>query len=173
VVPMDARIALRSCRSKGAIQPLIKIGLVRWPDTIAAVVIGYTVSSSVLIGAALISGPTVEHRSHRIGICWWIAVGLCNGLTVLCMYAALRHGPVIPSTGLIPGRTTHLHLPADHFAAKRHIPAAGARRIADGCWRRRRSWRHHTAADLGLGNPAHEEKPQHEVIIHPQESIPP
>ncbi len=43
----------------------------------------------------MISSPTVEHRSHRIGICWWIAVGLCNGLAVLCMYAALRHGPVI------------------------------------------------------------------------------
>ena len=46
---------------RGAVQPIIKLGLARWPDPIAAAT----------------------------------TVGLCNGLAVLCMYAALGHGPVI------------------------------------------------------------------------------
>jgi drug/metabolite transporter (DMT)-like permease len=93
--PWMLGLPLGAAAIRGAIQPLIKLGLVRWPDTIAAVVIGYTVSSSVLMVAALISNGTVEHRFPRFGTPWWIAVGLCNGLAVLCMYAALRHGPVI------------------------------------------------------------------------------
>lgn len=80
---------------RGAVQPIIKLGLVRWPDVIAAVVIGYTVSSGVLIMAALVSIRNVKHHFHRRGISWWIAVGLCNGVAVLCMYAALGQGPVI------------------------------------------------------------------------------
>ena len=80
---------------RGAVQPIIKLGLARWPDPIAAVVIGYTVSSSVLIMAALIGKANVNHRSDRAGISWWVAVGLCNGLSVLCMYAALGHGSII------------------------------------------------------------------------------
>jgi drug/metabolite transporter (DMT)-like permease len=87
-------LPLGAAAIRGAIQPLVKLGLVRWPDTIAALVIGYTVSSSVLMAAAFISNASVKHRVHRLGVSWWIAVGLCNGLAVFCMYAALRHGPV-------------------------------------------------------------------------------
>jgi drug/metabolite transporter (DMT)-like permease len=57
-------------------------------------IFGYTVSSGVLMAAA-VGNTTFEHRFHRLGVSWWIAVGLCNGLGVFCMYAALRHGPVI------------------------------------------------------------------------------
>jgi drug/metabolite transporter (DMT)-like permease len=88
-------LPLGAAAIRGAIQPLIKLGLTRWPDTIAAVAIGYTVSSGALVMAALVSNATVKHRFHRRGVSWWIAVGLCNGLAVFCMYAALRHGPVI------------------------------------------------------------------------------
>ena len=94
-------LPLGAAAIRGVIQPLIKLGLVRWPDTIAAVVIGYTVSSSVLMVAASVSNATVRQRFHRFGIFWWIAVGLCNGLAVLCMYVALRHGPVILVSPLV------------------------------------------------------------------------
>lgn len=79
---------------RGFIQPVIKLGLERWHNPIAAVVIGYTVSSAVLILTALASDRTTEQNFHRRGALWFAAVGLCNGSAVLSMYAALGRGPV-------------------------------------------------------------------------------
>jgi drug/metabolite transporter (DMT)-like permease len=80
---------------------VIKLGLERWPNPIAAVVIGYTVSSIVLVLAALVPGRALEQRSHRRGALWFAAVGLCNGSAVLSMYAALGRGPVMLVSPLI------------------------------------------------------------------------
>jgi drug/metabolite transporter (DMT)-like permease len=79
---------------RGFVQPLIKLGLERWPNPIAAVVIGYTVSSTVLVASALLARQTRERRFDRRGVLWFAAVGLCNGCAVLSMYAALGRGPV-------------------------------------------------------------------------------
>jgi drug/metabolite transporter (DMT)-like permease len=114
-------LPLGAAAIRGAIQPLIKLGLVRWPDTIAAVVIGYTVSSSVLMLAALISNATVKHRCHRLGVSWWIAVGLCNGLAVFCMYAALRHGPVILVAALVSAYPLITLLLSSVFLRQEHV----------------------------------------------------
>jgi drug/metabolite transporter (DMT)-like permease len=79
---------------RGAVQPVIKLGLERWPSPIAAVVIGYTISSAVLIFAAFVHDPKLVRRFDRRGALWFAAVGLCNGLGVLSLYAALGRGPV-------------------------------------------------------------------------------
>ena len=79
---------------RGFVQPVIKLGLERWHNPIAAVVIGYTVSSMVLILAALVPRQTLEQGFDRRGRLWFAAVGLCNGSAVLSMYAALGRGPV-------------------------------------------------------------------------------
>jgi drug/metabolite transporter (DMT)-like permease len=79
---------------RGFVQPVIKLGLERWHNPIAAVVIGYTVSSMVLILAALVSRQTLQPGCSRRGLLWFAAVGLCNGSAVLSMYAALGRGPV-------------------------------------------------------------------------------
>ena len=79
---------------RGFIQPLVKLGLERWHNPIAAVVIGYTVSSAVLILAALVPSRTPEQSFNRRGALWFAAVGLCNGCAVLSMYSALGRGPV-------------------------------------------------------------------------------
>jgi drug/metabolite transporter (DMT)-like permease len=79
---------------RGLVQPVIKLGLEHWHNPIAAVVVGYTVSSAVLILTAVLSGQTLEHGFDRRGALWFAAVGLCNGCAVLSMYAALGHGPV-------------------------------------------------------------------------------
>jgi drug/metabolite transporter (DMT)-like permease len=86
---------------RGFVQPLIKVGLERWHNPIAAVVISYTVSSMVLILAALAPRQTLEQRFDRRGALWFAAVGLCNGSAVLSMYAALGHGPVIVVSPLV------------------------------------------------------------------------
>jgi uncharacterized membrane protein len=77
--------------------------LERWPNPIAAAVIGYTVSSSVLIVAALVSAQTRKQAFDRRGALWFAAVGLCNGCAVLSMYAALGRGPVALVSPLIAG----------------------------------------------------------------------
>jgi drug/metabolite transporter (DMT)-like permease len=79
---------------RGFVQPVIKLGLELWHNPIAAVVIGYTVSSMVLILAALLPRQAIEQRFDRRGAFWFAAVGLCNGSAVLSMYAALGRGPV-------------------------------------------------------------------------------
>jgi uncharacterized membrane protein len=86
---------------RGAVQPIIKLGLERWPNPIAAVVIGYTVSSAVLIGAAVARNRGSACHFSRRGALWFAAVGICNGLAVLSMYAALGRGAVALVSPLI------------------------------------------------------------------------
>src|ERR1700746_1973369 len=79
-------LPVASAAIRGVVQPIVKIGFVWWPNPIAAVVVGYTVSSAVLLASALVrSGGTIPAIDHR-GALWFAAVGLCNGLGVLEMY---------------------------------------------------------------------------------------
>jgi drug/metabolite transporter (DMT)-like permease len=59
-------------------------------------VIGYTISSAVLVFAAFVHDPKLVRRFDRRG-----AVGSCNGLAVLSLYATLGHGPVAPVAPLV------------------------------------------------------------------------
>jgi drug/metabolite transporter (DMT)-like permease len=86
---------------RGFIQPMIKLGLERWDNPIAAVATGYTVSSAVLILAALVWSRAPGQRLDNRGALWFAAVGLCNGSAVLSMYAALGRGPVALVSPLI------------------------------------------------------------------------
>jgi drug/metabolite transporter (DMT)-like permease len=87
-------LPLTASAVRGLVQPFIKLGLERWHNPIAAVVIGYTVSSTVLILCAVVPGQSRELRIDHRGVFWFAGVGLCNGFAVLSMYAALGHGPV-------------------------------------------------------------------------------
>jgi drug/metabolite transporter (DMT)-like permease len=92
--PWLLALPLGASAIRGFVQPVIKLGLERWHSPIAAVVVGYTVSSVVLILAALVPRQTREPGFDRRGALWFAAVGLCNGSAVLSMYAALGRGPV-------------------------------------------------------------------------------
>jgi drug/metabolite transporter (DMT)-like permease len=94
-------LPLGSAGIRGFVQPVIKLGLERWHNPIAAVVIGYTVSSAVLILTALLCGRGLERRFDCRGALWFAGVGLCNGSAVLLMYAALGRGPVALVSPLI------------------------------------------------------------------------
>jgi drug/metabolite transporter (DMT)-like permease len=48
------------------------------------------------------AGATIPEIDPR-GALWFAAVGLCNGLAVLAMYAALEYGPVAIISPLIAG----------------------------------------------------------------------
>jgi drug/metabolite transporter (DMT)-like permease len=94
-------LPLASSAIRGFVQPVIKLGLERWHNPIAAVVIGYTVSSAVLILAALVPGHAPERNFDRRSALWFAVVGLCNGSAVLSMYAALGCGSVTLVSPLI------------------------------------------------------------------------
>jgi drug/metabolite transporter (DMT)-like permease len=96
-------IPLASAAIRGVVQPVVKFGFAWWPNPIAAVVVSYTVSSFVLVASALArTRGTIPQINYR-GAAWFAAVGLCNGLAVLAMYAALKYGPVAIISPLIAG----------------------------------------------------------------------
>jgi drug/metabolite transporter (DMT)-like permease len=87
-------LPLLAAAIRGLVQPVVKLGLERWPNPIVAVLLGYTASSAVLIGSALARGGATVRRFDRRGALWFGAVGLCHGLGVLMLYAAVAHGPL-------------------------------------------------------------------------------
>jgi hypothetical protein len=97
---------------RGFVQPVVKLGLEHWPNPIAAVVIGYKVSSIVVILAAFMPRQTLEQRFDRRGPLWFAAVGLCKRLCrsvdVCCAWPRTCH----PSFAL--GR----NISAGHSAAQ-------------------------------------------------------
>lgn len=114
---------LTAAAIRGVTQPVIKLGLERWPSSIAAVVIGYTISSAVLVlFAALYNRGALRHFDRR-GVLWFAAVGICNGLAVLLMYAALGRGPValvsplVASYPLVTILLSHLFLKEEPVGA--------------------------------------------------------
>lgn len=78
---------------RGAIQPIVKTGLETWPSPFAAVLIGYIVSTLVIIAAGALSEGANLFRLGS-GRAVFLAVGVSNGMGMLCMYAALAEGEV-------------------------------------------------------------------------------
>lgn len=92
---------LAAAAIRGGVQPVVKLGLSRWPDPLAALVLGYTVSSGVLIGAAFLFDSAVVRKVNLRGALWFAALGVCNGSAVVLTYAALNRGPVTLVSPLI------------------------------------------------------------------------
>jgi hypothetical protein len=51
---------------RGIVQPIIKLGLERWPNPIAAVVVGYAVSSGSLAEPASVQDEAESAIAHRL-----------------------------------------------------------------------------------------------------------
>lgn len=79
---------------RGLVQPVVKLGLESWPSPFAATLIGYLISTLMVLSV----GASREGRAispfRTKGWRWFAPVGLLNGLAVLTMYAALARGPV-------------------------------------------------------------------------------
>ena len=90
-------LPLAGAAIRGGAQAAVKGGLALWPDPFVAALVGYTVSSVTIFAAnrALVAPvPRAGASPDRRGVFWFVAVGLCNGLGVLAMYAALNRGQV-------------------------------------------------------------------------------
>src|SRR6266705_4018999 len=87
-------LPLAGAAIRGGAQAAVKGGLVLWPDPFIAALVGYCVSSVTVFAANRACVPRTNTAIDRRGIFWFIAVGICNGLGVLAMYAALNRGQV-------------------------------------------------------------------------------
>jgi drug/metabolite transporter (DMT)-like permease len=86
---------------RGFIQPVIKLGLAVWPSPFAAVLVGYLVSAAVVLTALRLRTGRWRPQANARGLAWFAGVGVCNGLAVLLMYAALARGPVAVVSPLV------------------------------------------------------------------------
>jgi drug/metabolite transporter (DMT)-like permease len=86
---------------RGFIQPVIKLGLAVWPSPFAAVLVGYLVSAAVVVTALRLRTGRWRPQANARGLAWFAGVGVCNGLAVLLMYAALARGPVAVVSPLV------------------------------------------------------------------------
>jgi drug/metabolite transporter (DMT)-like permease len=94
-------LPLAAALLRGLTQPLVKLGLERWPDPFAAALIAYLVSTVVVL-----SFRSAKEGMPKLGVprpqaLWFVAVGMCNGLGALSMYAALARGPVAAVAPLV------------------------------------------------------------------------
>lgn len=87
-------LPLAAAALRGITQATVKLGLEIWPSPFAAALVGYVVSTLVVLTAARsVTGRFVAETPAR-GLLWFAAVGWCNGLAALAMYAALANGSV-------------------------------------------------------------------------------
>jgi drug/metabolite transporter (DMT)-like permease len=114
---------------RGVIQPVIKLGLAIWPSPFAAVLVGYLVSSAVVVTALRLRTGRWRPAASGRGLRWFAGVGICNGLAVLLMYAALARGPVSivsPLVATYPLVTVVASVLARHAVERQMRVALGA-----------------------------------------------
>lgn len=87
-------LPVASAAIRGAAQVLAKGGLALWPSPLAASVIGYCVSATVLLLADRLRSDRPAQRPGGATRLVFAATGLLNGVGLILMYAALQRGPV-------------------------------------------------------------------------------
>jgi drug/metabolite transporter (DMT)-like permease len=79
---------------RGAIPPVIKVGLELWPNPIAAGLTGYICSTLTVLAVERIRTGRFVVQAPLAGKLWFALNGICNGTGTLLLYAALGAGPV-------------------------------------------------------------------------------
>ena len=79
---------------RGLAQVFAKLGLAWWPSPLAATLIGYLASATVLTIAARTRRRRPAARPDARTVALFVATGLLNGLALLLSYLALRRAPV-------------------------------------------------------------------------------
>jgi drug/metabolite transporter (DMT)-like permease len=87
-------LPLGSALLRGVVPPIVKLGLEVWPSPLWACLIGYVVSSLVVLGVERVRNGSLVAKASRPGRFWFAVTGICNGLSVLTLFAAVRNGPI-------------------------------------------------------------------------------
>jgi drug/metabolite transporter (DMT)-like permease len=114
---------------RGFAQAGAKAGLLLWPSPFAAGLIGYLMSSGIVLGTRGMR-RTAAPELTLPGIGWFAATGVLNGAAVLLMYAAFTTAPVsviAPIVAAYPLVTTLVSaavLHEDRLTARKALGAA-------------------------------------------------
>ncbi|MCC8968111.1 EamA family transporter, partial [Bradyrhizobium sp. Pear76] len=85
---------LASALVRGVAPPIAKIGLAIWPSPLWACLIGYIMSSLVVLTVQRVRKGSFMVQASRDGRFWFTLTGISNGLSALCLFAAVRNGPI-------------------------------------------------------------------------------
>ena len=123
-LPGDLMLPAGAAVVRGASQVAMKFGLALWPSAYAATLVGYTVSSAVVLLAGRVTGRRQPLRYTRPGVGAFLVVGACNGSAMFLMYAALARGevvrvaPIVASYPLLTLLLSALLLREEHFTPR-------------------------------------------------------
>ena len=87
-------LPLCSALIRGVVPPVVKLGLAVWPSVLWASLIGYVMSSLLLLSVQRVRTGSFLVKAPRAGIFWFAMTGLSNGLSALSLFAAVRNGPI-------------------------------------------------------------------------------
>ena len=79
---------------RGVVPPIAKLGLEIWPSPLWASLIGYIMSSLVVLSVQRIRKGSFVVEGPWSGRLWFAATGISNGLAALSLFVAVRHGPI-------------------------------------------------------------------------------
>lgn len=87
-------LPLAAALVRGIVPPIVKLGLDVWPSPLWACLIGYVMSSLVVLAVQRVRKGTFLVRAPTSGWLWFSITGVSNGLATLSLFAAVRHGPI-------------------------------------------------------------------------------
>lgn len=87
-------LPLAAALVRGVIPPIVKLGLEVWPSPLWACLIGYVMSSLVVLAVQRVREGRFVAKAPASGQLWFVVTGIANGLATLTMFAAVRHGPI-------------------------------------------------------------------------------
>lgn len=79
---------------RGVVPPIVKLGLAVWPSPFWACLIGYVMSSLVVLSVQRVRKGSFLVQAPRAGVFWFAMTGISNGLSALTLFAAVRDGPI-------------------------------------------------------------------------------
>src|SRR5262249_51807781 len=85
---------LCSALVRGLTPPIMKLGLEIWPSPLWACLIGYVMSSLVVLTVQRVRKGSFIVQAPREGRFWFAMTGISNGLSALSLFIALRNGPI-------------------------------------------------------------------------------
>jgi drug/metabolite transporter (DMT)-like permease len=79
---------------RGVVPPVVKLGLEVWPSPLWACLIGYIMSSGVVLIVQRVRKGRFVAEAPWSGRIWFAVTGIFNGLSALTLFAAVRNGPI-------------------------------------------------------------------------------
>jgi uncharacterized membrane protein len=79
---------------RGVVPPIVKLGLEIWPSPLWACLIGYIMSSTVVLTVQRIRKGSFVTEAPWSGRFWFAITGIFNGISALTLFAAVRNGPI-------------------------------------------------------------------------------